>query len=678
MTARLKVADIAWDHIWMTLRLTFEGTDDPAVPDAGGLSEAEDPVPLPESAPGDSAGDYPDVPGELVGAALAAEADDPAAAAIAEGEGPAGDGVGQLSTEAGTEGRVELPAEQELAAQTPSVPSLPDIESGAVEFLFVDKKNVQVAEATHLGGREYEIRINITRFNGRRQFPDGTWRLIPRVDGGRGKAATYDLSGAERLPELSRVFLYDSNRTGYTISFGFSEAEDPPVLLMRVYQLFKRSKAPKKQGPMKRLRTYPSRLRKRATSRKNKNKALTKYYTYVREHRPANRKPRILFASEQRPRISGNLLRIRDRMIERGLDKDFEFSESFRVPSTSDKRTTLRAVKLLAEADFVFIDDYFAMFDSLKLAEDCTIVQVWHAGSGFKAVGYSRFGNYGSPKLNNAHRRYTYAITGSKHLVPVYAEVFGIEEEAVIPTGLPRIDSFLDPQRTEEVQESFYRENPDLKDKRLILFAPTFRGRGIRDGYYDYDRIDFEALHDSCGDDTVVLFRMHHFVNKPIPIPPEYSDRLRDFSHFPDGNDLLHSVDLLITDYSSIIYEYSLLERPMLFFAYDKDVYSTTRGFHRDYVETAPGKVCTTFDELLTAMKDGDHEEWRREKFVRENFDHVDTHSADRVIDWLILGEPIGSPVAGQDQIDVPSLEAPHETSADRTDEHQAVKENVS
>jgi hypothetical protein len=104
----------------------------------------------------------------------------------------------------------------------------------------------------------------------------------------------------------------------------------------------------------------------------------------------------------------------------------------------------------------------------------------------------------------------------------------------------------------------------------------------------------------------------------------------------------------MITDYSSIIYEYSLLNRPMLFFAYDKDVYAATRGFHRDYIDTAPGKVVTTFDDLLTAMRDEDFEQWRRDQFLRENFDHVDTHSADRVIDWLILGKPIGTPVEGQ------------------------------
>lgn len=520
-----------------------------------------------------------------------------------------------------------------------------NLEDRTVTFALSDRERLLPVGAKRVSGVDYQLKINITQLADRKQIPDGTWQIVPFVDGTAEQAATYDLSAADSLEPASRVFLYDGNKTGYTISFGLSEDDDRPVLLLRSYQLFRKGKAAR--GPLAKLSRWPKKL----TGRANKSKMLNRFYWMVRRF---NRRTgtRILFASEQRNGIEGNLLRIRDRMVERGIDKDFEFTYSFRTPATSGKVSTLRAIYLLARADFVFIDDYFAMLDAVKLAPDSTIVQVWHAGSGFKAVGYSRFGKYGSPRLSNAHRKYTYAITGSKHLVPVYAEVFGIEEGAVVPTGLPRIDTFLDEVKAKETVDAFYRANPDLRGKRLILFAPTFRGRGIRDAYYDYERLDFDELYEYCGEDTVILFRMHHFVTEPTPIPAQYRDRMRDFSTFPNGNDLLHVVDLLVTDYSSIIYEYSLLRRPMLFFAYDKDTYATTRGFHRDYVETAPGKVCTTFAQFMEALRTDDFEEWRRDAFVEHNFDHVDTHSADRVIDWLILGRPIGSPVPGQDTIE--------------------------
>src|SRR5699024_9053796 len=111
---------------------------------------------------------------------------------------------------------------------------------------------------------------------------------------------------------------------------------------------------------------------------------------------------------------------------------------------------------------------------------------------------------------------------------------------------------------------------------------------------------------------------------------------------YPDTNDLMLISDVLITDYSSVIYEYSLLERPMIFFAYDLDTYSATRGMHKDYREAAPGNIATTFDELVELIRMPDLSNEMTKEFVKENFDYVDTHNSDRVLDSLILSEPAG------------------------------------
>lgn len=351
-------------------------------------------------------------------------------------------------------------------------------------------------------------------------------------------------------------------------------------------------------------------------------------------------RPRILFASEMRPSIAGNLLSIRDRIAERGLDADYDIRYSFRTLDTVTPESTATLAGEFAAADIILVDDYFPLLNKVRLREDQKLIQVWHAGSGFKSVGYSRFGNYGSPRLTDTHRKYTFAICGSEHLVPVYAEVFGIPNESVIPTGLPRIDFFLDPIRSASAITEFAAEYPQFEGKKKILFAPTFRGVGARTAFYDYDRLDFERIYRLCGDDYVFLIRMHHFIADAPPIPEEFSDRIFDLSHYPDGNDLLHSIDLLITDYSSILYEFSLLDRPMVFFAYDRDLYAATRGFHRDYDEMAPGRVCLTFDELVRAIEERDYEQWKVARFREDNFDHIDTSSADRFIDQLILGDP--------------------------------------
>ncbi|WP_338185451.1 CDP-glycerol glycerophosphotransferase family protein, partial [Jatrophihabitans sp.] len=444
---------------------------------------------------------------------------------------------------------------------------VPVADPRAVRFQLIDLERVLPVVTKSLGGGEYLLRLNVTNFQDRKQVPNGTWRFVPFLDGIGGEPgppAGWDLTKMEQLDEVSRTFVYAGNTVSYIIAFGISEDDDPDFL-MRTYQMFRGGGG---GGGAKKRKT----LKQRYLPRARRVKYANKWYRLARRLNPPNGK-RILFASEMRHGIEGNLLSVRDRMVERGLDKEYEFNYSFRVPHTGTIRTTLRLIRLLAISDIVLIDDYFGMLESLQISPDTRLIQAWHAGSGFKAVGYSRFGKYGSPKLQNAHRKASYAITGSKHLVHVYAEVFGIEESAVIPTGLPRIDAFLDPARTEKVLADFAADYPQFVGKRVILFAPTFRGRGSQSAYYDFDRIDFAKLYEMCGDHSVILFRMHHFILAKIPIPPEYADRLFDFSAFPNTNDLLHCTDIMITDYSSIIYEFSLLERPMLFFAYDKLTY---------------------------------------------------------------------------------------------------------
>jgi CDP-ribitol ribitolphosphotransferase / teichoic acid ribitol-phosphate polymerase len=559
------------------------------------------------------------------GATLVVDSDMDDPAAVTDDDGLAAALEGGTDAEAAALAAVE-PANNEFSAHTPGEPD--------VLFKIISGKRKLSIPTRRLASGIYELDINVINFRSRRQIPDGTWRIVPFVDGKRARAAGFRLDHAADLPGASRTFLYDRNRVSYIVSFGLSE-DDDPVLLLRTYQMFRHLKPvkPREKAPLS------VRLRRRLLPISRRITIANLWYKIAhRLHPPAGN--RILFASEARPSMGGNLLRIRDRMVERGLDQRFDFRYSFRVPHTVDKWGTLRVIYLLATSDIVLIDDYFGMLEPLQLSPRTKIIQAWHAGSGFKSIGYSRFGNYGSPKLSNAHRKYTYALTGSKHLVPVYAEAFGIEESAIIPTGLPRIDTFLDPVRTEAVIEKFRLDHPHLVGKKIILFAPTFRGRGNQNAYYDYHRIDFAQLYDMCGEDTVVLFRMHHFILKPVPIPAEYSDRLFDFSHFPDTNDLLHLTDILVTDYSSIIYEFALLDRPMLFLAYDKETYAATRGFHRDYDQTAPGKVCNTFDELIKALRAEDYDLWKIDEFRRENFDAIDTNSADRVIDWLILGSP--------------------------------------
>lgn len=499
----------------------------------------------------------------------------------------------------------------------------------------IDDPEPLAISATHTGPGRYELAINVTLFHDRRQVPNGTWVISAQV-GDALLLAQFDLSRVQELPDSSRAFVYNNNFSSYTVTFGISDNEESPDFLMRTYA-FGRSNRPGKRSWLQKRKAKL--LRK---WRKTKRSALRRVFRAGQNAKKSD-KPRILFASEARPSMQGNLKAVHDRMLERGLGDQFEFRYTFRTHHTTSRSSAFKLGWELGRADIVLIDDYFAILQDLSDTSKQRIIQLWHAGSGFKAIGYSRFGQYGSPHLTNSHRLYSYAITGSQHLRDVYSEAFGIEREAVIATGLPRIDGFLREGRVDEVRPGFEADFPGATGKRKVLFAPTFRGRGVWDAHYPYEQVDFEALYEACGDDTVVLFRQHHFLPELAPIPAHLSDRLIDVSAFPDTNDLLLLSDVLITDYSSIIYEFALLRRPMIFFAFDLDVYSATRGMHRDYHEVAPGPIATDFSQLLSLLQKPDLSIEKTEAFLEENFDYIDTNNSDRVIDQLILSEPNAS-----------------------------------
>lgn len=530
------------------------------------------------------------------------------------------------------------PGSLEAEPQEAPASAIPRVESIYFQEGQSTVPNVEFSQTGDL----ISLGFNVTNFADRMFIPMGAWQIWGTTSAGEVPARV-SLDRLDELESYTRAFLFNQDKEVFTVQFGITDDAEPQLVL-RAYGFSRDVKEPGKAG------STVNRVGKAVFGATQRQRLAKRLYAATRRahllKRRAARKyrPRILFASETRKHLEGNLLAIRDQMVARGLDEVFEFRYSFRLQQQVTPVDFVRLTTEIARADYVLVDDYFGILEFLDIDETTKVIQVWHAGVGFKSVGYSRFGKFGSPKgVNNSHRTYTYAITGSAKLKPVYAEAFGIEEEAIVPTGLPRIDAFLDRGRQLEAREAVYKKYPLLRGKRVILFAPTFRGLGIKDAHYDFNRIDMDALYALAGEDSVIAFRMHQFVPDSVPIRAQHADRLVDVGDFRDVNAILLVADIMITDYSSIIYEYSLLRRPMLFYAFDKDVYSATRGFHQDYVEAAPGKVVASFDELVTALRDEDFELEKVDAFRDRNFDYFDSNSSNRVIDWLILGpQPAG------------------------------------
>jgi CDP-ribitol ribitolphosphotransferase len=349
---------------------------------------------------------------------------------------------------------------------------------------------------------------------------------------------------------------------------------------------------------------------------------------------------RILFTSDSRAELGGNLKIVHDRMIERGLDREYEFMTLFRESIAMRRRAAdrLRLPWLLARADVVVLDDYQPVIYRVD-DPDVRIVQLWHAWGAFKTVGYSRVGKPGglSP-WSRVHKNYTYAIVSSDPEVEFYAEAFGLPEDRVRPTGIPRMDGFWDPARAARSRELALKAYPAARDRFVILFAPTFRGHGAKTATYPVELLDWSALHALCVEkDAACIIRLHPFVRQPLDIPAAFADRIIDGATSTiDINDVLFAADLLVTDYSSVVFEFSTRDKPMLFFAYDLEEYVATRDFYVEYESFVPGRIVRSFPDLLDAIRRDDYQPERLAAFRAAHLDHFDGRATDRVIDLII------------------------------------------
>ena len=475
-------------------------------------------------------------------------------------------------------------------------------------------------------GDELFVRFNVMQGPGRRPLAPGRWLLSTDA------ASPVRLAASGSFDPAPHAGRFPFRRGEYHVMPGL--AEDGTALTFDV-GVERLARAPQAVPPPRRIlrRVLKRLIRRPLRAVARRGSAL--FYRAVRTLSPGGR---ILFIPYDRRTPSGSLRQVYERMLERGLGRRLLLYRSPARVGRLGRR--LNEVWMLGRADAIVVDKDHRLLRQVRL--DVPVIQLWHASAAFKAVGHSRIGTGGgvSP-WSRWYRVYTHAIASGEHDVPLWAEAFGVPEERVVPTGIPRMDRFFDPARREAGREAVGRTFAQSRGRRVILFAPTFRGR-VSDGRYDLGQLDFAVLHELCLDkDAVFIIRLHPAVRHPVEIPEAFQDRILDGTGRLKGEipDLLFATDLLITDYSSIMFDYATQGRPMLFFAPDLEEYREHRGLAVNYEAYVPGRIVRTFDEMVDAIRRDDYQVERLAPFIARHFAHLDGGSTDRVVD-LILSPP--------------------------------------
>ena len=321
-------------------------------------------------------------------------------------------------------------------------------------------------------------------------------------------------------------------------------------------------------------------------------------------------------------------------------------------------RIALRSYRV-ASSRLVIVDDYFFPIYPVKKRPGVTIVQVWHACGAFKRFGRATLeAEWGADQIFlkwvPIHSNYDLTLVSSASIAPIYAEAFGQSTETISAAfGIPRTDVLL-PSPRRDAAERAVRERLGLRDGRTtILYAPTFRGADLKEAVAP-ELLDIAALHRALGSEYRLILRLHSFVKSAMRIPPEVGDFVVDASAEPDANEVLLAGDILVSDYSSIIFEYALLNRPMAFLAPDLAAYERERGFFFDYRTGVPGPVMEETEQLARWIQAKQFDLQRVRAFAAASFDVMDGRATERFVSDVALpalrGEPIRIPPAATRQ----------------------------
>ncbi len=275
----------------------------------------------------------------------------------------------------------------------------------------------------------------------------------------------------------------------------------------------------------------------------------------------------------------------------------------------------------------IVTDDYVKYLGMYDLKDKQKVIQLWHACGLFKKFGLDH-PSQDIEKERKIHGRYDYVPVSSGGLQDGYASAFGIDSKKIVPLGVPRTDMLLDKKNTNSMRQAFYERHKELKGKKIVLYAPTFREKGTKRIEYK-PGIDWQQLSQSLDEDVVLIIKNHPVMKYDLLKGKKFPNIKNMNSESTHA--LMLASELLITDYSSVIFEYALLDKPIIFYCPDYQHYE--RDFYLNFPEDLAGELITEGEKLPAAI----HKELhvpdldRLEAFRKRTMGACDGHSAERV-----------------------------------------------
>jgi teichoic acid ribitol-phosphate primase len=347
------------------------------------------------------------------------------------------------------------------------------------------------------------------------------------------------------------------------------------------------------------------------------------------------RRNRVVLATARLAVLEGNLKEIHDAI--RRLRPDAEIVlllEPYGYGLAAKVGYLLRLVRGMYHvrtAGLVVIDNAWLPVHVAPHRRGTTVVQVWHAAGALKRFGVDTLAPLAEPERTFLHRYYDYVVCSGEASRGPWSAALRTPVERVLPLGTPRTDPFFDPAAVTAARERALAAYPVLAGRRVVLHAPTFRGRGS--AKRGDDQLDAAAVRAALAPEDILVLKSHPNLD-PARVRTEGYDLV--VPPGDDMNDLLALADVLVTDYSSSIFEVALLRRPLVLLVGDLDAYELDPGLYLDMRTDVVGTLVTDSAGVAVAVAAGTVDEAAYDAFIARHLGGCDGHAAERFVERFL------------------------------------------
>lgn len=342
-----------------------------------------------------------------------------------------------------------------------------------------------------------------------------------------------------------------------------------------------------------------------------------------------------VFASARAEKLEGNLLFVYNEM--RRQRPDFEYVLLLERYSYSLLGKLKYLAKLtrssyhLATARYFIVDNAYLPLHVGPHRKGTTVVQVWHAAGALKKFGMDVTDPNREVENRFVHRYYDLVVVGSEWARAPYASALRTDISRVVALGTARTDMLLDDGAVARARDRFFAEYPQLVGKKIVLYAPTFRGQGA--GKHSVDALDARLLKQRLGGEWAFVHKTHPVMAAASSGESGYDAVIgTDY----DLNELFCVADVFVTDYSSAIFEWALLRKPLVLLVEDLADYEKNPGFYLDFRKEMIGEFAKTTDDVAQLLATSSWDFSGYDDFLARHCPLDDGHASERVVDWLL------------------------------------------